>query len=245
MIEILQWATLAVCGLTAIARVPSLLRGENRSPFYIFALMTLAILLSIEAPYVVIDQALGGINLANLLLRFVIFATIFFLGIRVTKGFGAEGAYRLITGRAGMIVLLAISMAMVAVFFLMDTAGSSAGLVGPARRDARNAVLVEYYGAAGRAYPSYISLVLLPAMVRAVRSRLPILVRIAAGLLALGGVAIALSLLFPFIPRSWDAVEFVVNYTAVLCFVIGLALIWAARVQSSKSVRRQGTSTEK
>jgi hypothetical protein len=40
-------------------------------------------------------------------------------------------------------------------------------------------------------------------------------------------------------------VEFVVNYTAVLCFVIGLALIWAARVQSSKSMGRQRTSTEK
>jgi hypothetical protein len=104
---------------------------------------------------------------------------------------------------------------------------------------------VEYYGAAGRAYPSYVSLVLLPAMVRAVRSRLPILIRIAAGLLALGGVAIALSLLFPFIPRSWDAIEFVVNYTAVLCFVIGLALIWAARVKSGKSIGRQRTSTEK
>ena len=70
MIAVLQWSTLAICALIAIARIPSALRGENRSLFYIFTLMTLAILLSIEAPYVAIDQALGGINLANLLLRF-------------------------------------------------------------------------------------------------------------------------------------------------------------------------------
>ena len=98
MIDILQWATLAICALTAAARVPSAVRGENRSLFYIFALMTIAILLSIEAPYVAIDQALGGINLANLLLRFIIFAAIYFVGIRVTRGFGADNAYRLITG---------------------------------------------------------------------------------------------------------------------------------------------------
>ena len=49
MIEILQWSTLATCGLIAAARVPSAIRGENRSLFYIFALMTAAILLSIEA----------------------------------------------------------------------------------------------------------------------------------------------------------------------------------------------------
>lgn len=245
MIAILQWTTLAVCGLIAVARVPSALRGKNRSLFYIFALMTLAILLSIEAPYVAIDQALGGSNIANLLLRFVIFAAIYFVGVRVTKGFGAEGAYRLITGRAGMAVLLLISLAMVAVFFMMDTAGSSAGLVGPARKDSRNGLLVEYYGAAGRAYPSYVSLVLLPAMVRAVGSRLPGLVRVAAGLLAVGGIAIALTLLFPVIPRDWAAVEFVVNYTAVLCFVIGLALIWAARVKNGRTAGGRETYTEK
>ena len=82
MIEILQWSTLATCGLIAAARVPSAIRGENRSLFYIFGLMTVAILLSIEKPYVAIDQALGGINLANLLLRFIIFAAIYFVGIR-------------------------------------------------------------------------------------------------------------------------------------------------------------------
>jgi hypothetical protein len=244
MIETLQWSTLAICGLIAAARVPSAVRGENRTLFYIFALMTMAILLSIEAPYIAVDTALGGVNLANLLLRFIIFAAIYCVGIRVTRGFGADHAYRLITGKAGMAVLLVVSLVMVGVFFLMDTAGSSAGLLTTAGKSERNFVLVEYYGAAGRAYPSYVSLVLLPAMVRAVGSRLPILVRLAAGLLAVGGVAIAVTLLFPVVPPEWGTLEFIVNYTAVLCFVVGLALIWAARVRNSKSLKPKRTSTE-
>lgn len=245
MIEILQWSTLAICGLVAAARVPSAIRGQNRTLFYIFGLMTLAILLSIQGPYVAIDQALGGINLANLLLRFVIFAAIYFVGIRVSRGFGADGAYRLITGKTGMMVLLVVSLVMVVLFFMMDTAGSSAGLSATSAKNERNFVLVEYYGAAGRAYPAFVSLALLPPMVRAVRSRLPLLVRVAAGLLALGGVAITLTLLFPVVPPAWGALEFVVNYTAVLCFVIGLTLIWAARVRNRKSPAIRRSSTEK
>ncbi|WP_205660692.1 hypothetical protein, partial [Amycolatopsis antarctica] len=134
-----------------------------------------------------------------------------------------------------MVVLLVISLALMVLFFMMDTVGSSAGLAAVSEKSERNFVLVEYYGAAGRAYPAYISLVLLPAMVRAVRSRLPLLVRVAAALLATGGVAIALTLLFPAVPPEWGAAEFVINYTAVLCFVLGLALIWAARVRSSRT----------
>lgn len=245
MIEILQWSTLTVCGLVAIARVPSALRGTNRTLFYIFSLMTLAILLSIQAPYVAIDRALGGVNAANLLLRFVIFAAIFFVGIRVTRGFGADSAYRLLTGRIGMAVLGLISLAVLVLFLMMDTAGSSAGLVAVSGQSARNGLLVEYYGAAGRAYPAYVSLVLLPAMVRACRSSFPLLVRAAAFLLSLGAIAIGASLLFPALPPALGSVEFVINYTAVLCFVIGLALIWVAKLRSGRSGPRQKTSTAK
>ncbi|WP_426765878.1 hypothetical protein ACP3TD_05250 [Pseudarthrobacter sp. 1G09] len=245
MITILQWTTLAICSMIAIARIPSALRGRNRSLFYIFALMTLAILLSIEAPYVAIDQALGGINLTNLLLRFVIFGAIYFVGVRITKGFGATNAYRLITGRTGMLALAALSALVVVVFLLMDTAGSSAGLVTVSGKDPRNGVLVEYYGAAGRAYPAFVSLVLFPAMVRAARSRLPLLVRVAAGLLAVGGLSIALTLFFPVVPPELGSLRFIVNYTAVLCFVIGLALIWAARIRQDKRAGSGTSFTEK
>ncbi|MBE4717439.1 hypothetical protein DAD99_04545, partial [Pseudarthrobacter sp. AB1] len=112
-------------------------------------------------------------------------------------------------------------------------------------KDARNGLLAEYYGAAGRAYPAYVSLVLLPAMVRACRSNLPGLIRVAALLLVLGSVAIGASLLFPVFPPALDSVEFVINYTAVLCFVIGLALIWLAKLRSGLNEPGKKTSTAK
>ena len=244
MIETLQWSTLAICALVAAARIPSTLRGENRSLFGIFALMTLAILLSIQGPYLAIDRALGGINLANLVLRFVIFGAIFFMGIRISKGFGAEDAYKLITGRPGIVVLAAISACMLALFFMMDTNGSSAGLTGVVGTDPWNSAMLEYYGAAGRAYPAYVTLALLPAMVRAVASRLPALVRVAAGLLGFGAVATGLTLLFPLIPPSLGHIEFIINYTAVLCFVVGLALIWVAKVVNGRTAAPRRKSTE-
>ena len=243
MIAILQWTTLAVCGVVTLARVPSVLRGENRSLFAIFALMTLAILLSIDAPYLAVDQILGGTNIANVVLRFVIFAAIFFLGVRVARGFSADDALQLITGPVGIAVAAAASAAVVLVFFMMDTAGSSAGLVALSARDGRNAALVEYYGAAGRLYPAFITVALFPAMVRTLCSGLPALVRSSAALLALGTVAISLSLLSPVIPPSLGFMRFVFNYSAVLCLVLGLSLIWLAKTLAKRAPKKQAGMT--
>ncbi len=243
MIAALQWTTLGVCCVVTLARVPSVLRGENRSLFAIFALMTLAILLSIEAPYGAVDQALGGVNIANLVLRFIIFAGIFFLGVRLARGFSADDALQLITGRVGIAVAVAASAAVVAVFLMMDTAGSSAGLVALSAKDDRNATLVEYYGAAGRLYPAFITVALFPAMVRTLRSGLPVLVRSSAALLALGTVAISLSLLSPVIPPSLGYMRFVLNYSAVLCIVLGLSLIWWAKTLAKRAPKKQAGMT--
>lgn len=239
MIAILQWTTLAACALAAIARVPSALRGENRSLFFVYLFLTVAILLSIEPPYVAIDQALGGLNLANLLLRFVIFGTIFALGLRIARGFGAGDALRLLTGPVGIAVAAVASAAVVVAFLMMDTVGSSAGLVTVHAKDARHAVLVEYYGAAGRLYPAYVMLALLPAMLRTVGSTLPGLVRAGAALLAVGSVAIALSLLFPVIPESLGYFRFVINYTAILCIIVGLATIWLSKAVANRTRKMQ------
>ncbi|WP_311133353.1 hypothetical protein [Arthrobacter oryzae] len=239
MIAILQWTTLAVGGGLALARIPSVLRGENRSLFSLYALMTLAVLLSIDGPYLAIDQALGGLNIANLILRFLIFGTVFFLGIRIARGFGAGDALRRITGPVRIAVAAAASLAVIVLFAMMDTAGSSAGLVAVFAKDPGHAALVEYYGAAGRLYPAYVMLALLPAMLQTLPSRLPILVRSSAALLAAASVAITLSLLSPVIPQSLEFLRYLLNYSAILCLLTGLALIWL-----SKSLAKRLKQTE-
>lgn len=230
MIATLQWTTLAVCALVTLARIPSAVRGENRSLFFVYASMTAAILLSIDAPYLAVDSILGGVNVANLLLRFITFGTVFALGLRLARGFGADDALRLITGRSGIAFAAAASVSVVLVFLMMDTTGSSAGLVAVYDKNPRNAALVEYYGAAGRLYPAFITLALFPAMVRAVRSTLPRLVRLGAGLVAVGTVATTLGLLSPVIPASLACLRFVFSYTAILCLVVGLAVIWLSKL---------------
>ncbi len=234
MIAVLQWTTLAVCGGLAAARIPSALRGDNGSLFGIYALMTLAVLLSIDGPYLAIDQALGGLNIANLALRILIFGTIFFLGIRIARGFGADDALRRLTGPAGIAVAAAASLAVIVVFVMMDTAGSSAGMVGVFHKDARNAALVEYYGAAGRLYPAYVILTLFPAMLRAFRSRLSLLMRTSAAFLAAAAVPITLSLLSPVIPPSLGFLRFLFNYSAILFLLTALALIWISKSRAKR-----------
>ena len=236
MIEILQWTTMVACAAAALSRIPNLVRKKNRSLFYIFALMTVATLLSIKAPYLAIDGLLGNTNVANLLLRFIIFGAIYFLGMRIARGFGDNRGLQLIRGRAGTVVLGLVSVALLILFILMDSEGSSVGMMDVYAKDERNRLLVEYYGAAGRAYPAYVCLAVLPAMLRAAGSTLPAMLRISALLLAVGGIAITLSLLFPVIPPAVGYLTFIINYTAILCFVFGLMLIWLAKAMARRKV---------
>ncbi|WP_445155195.1 hypothetical protein ACTWLI_02860 [Arthrobacter sp. Hor0625] len=237
IVTALQWGTLAICALVALARIPSARRGENRPVFYILLLLIVAILLSIEEPYQAIDRFLGGVNLANVVLRFVVFAAVFFLGLQIAKGFGAEDARRFLTGKVGIGVAVLSSAVVIGFFLMMDTTGSSAGLVDVAAKSGRNRALVEYYGAAGRLYPSFVLLALLPAMVRTVRSRLPLIIRGSAVSMAVGSVATALSLGFPLIPPGFGCWRFVINYTGILCLVLGLVLIWAGRLAARRLPR--------
>lgn len=237
IVTMLQWSTFAVCVIAALARIPSARRGENRPVFYVLLLLIAAILLSIDGPYEAIDGVLGGFNVANVVLRFVVFAAVFFLGLQIAKGFSAEDGRRFLTGPVGISVAALSSTVVIGLFLMMDTTGSSAGLVDVAAKSGRNRVLVEYYGAAGRLYPAFVLLALLPAMVRTIRGRQPLIIRGSALSLAVGSVAIALSLAFPLIPPGFGCWRFVINYTGVLCLVLGLVLIWVGRLSARRLAR--------
>ncbi|NUU31253.1 hypothetical protein HNO80_06570 [Arthrobacter sp. C9C5] len=243
MVTALQWSTFAVCTLVALARIPSARRGENRPVFYVLVLLMAAILLSIEEPYDAIDGFLGGVNVANVVLRFVGFAAVFFLGLQIAKGFSAEDARRFLTGPVGIGMGVLSSAVVIVLFLMMDTAGSSAGLVEVAAKSGRNRVLVEYYGAAGRLYPAFVLLALLPAMIRTAGSRLPLIIRGSAVSLAVGSVAMALTLGFPLIPPGLGCWRFVINYTGILFLVLGLVLIWVGRMAAKRRPRSQPAGT--
>ncbi|MDQ0754092.1 hypothetical protein [Arthrobacter sp. B3I4] len=223
---VLEWGTLAVCCIALLVRAPDVLRGRNRIVFWILFLATLCSLLSIPGPYAALDAALGGWNLTNLVLRFIVFGMIFLVALRLTKGLGAVRVRQLITGTGGRWAAAAGSLAVTAVFLLMDTRGPSAGLEALADGDARNAALVPLYAAAGRSYPAFISLVLLPPLLATILAPLPRLVRAGAALTLAGAVAAIAGVPASFLPGAWDAGRQIINFSAVLGYVLGLLLFW-------------------
>ena len=56
-------------------------------------------------------------------------------------------------------------------------------------------------------------------------------------------VAIALSLLSPVIPPSLGFMRFVLNYSAVLCIVLGLSLIRLAKTLAKRATKQQAGMT--
>jgi len=221
----LEWGTFIVCGIALLVRAPDALRGRNRTVFGILFLATVCSLLSIPGPYTAIDQALGSRNLTNLILRFLVFGMVFLVGLRLARGLGATRALRLITGPAGRWGLAASCVAVGVTFLLMDTRGSSVGLQ-DLGATSRNVALAPFYAAAGRSYPALVSLVLFPSLLAAVRGALPGLVRAGAVLTLLGAVAATASVPASFAPESWDPARLLINYSAVLGYVLGLLIFW-------------------
>ena len=242
MSEVLPWITLIVCAGAALARLPSAVRGVNPTLFFIFLLATAAGILSIEQFYVAIDGALGGINIAHVVLRLIVFATIYLIAVRVTKGFGAPDAHRMIAGRPGLAMLGICSAALVTVFLLMEPAASSVRFRDAGAVSARNEALLPYYWAAARGYLAYVSLALLPALLRSVKESLPPLVRTGAALMAAGAVATVAGLCLEFVPPQLLDVAPAVNNGAVVFYTSGLVLVWLARVKAA-SRGGHGTSS--
>ncbi|WP_420180318.1 hypothetical protein [Paenarthrobacter sp. TA1.8] len=224
MTAVLPWVTLAVCLAITLARVPSALRGENREVFYIFSLISLSILISIEAPYLVIDGWLGGMNIGNLILRFLLYGTFFFMGIKIATAFGSASAVRAIRGPVGITAAAIVGALTIYFFVITDTQGSSAGMSG-----LKWGPSLDGYAAMGRLYPGFVAACLVPAIWRTVASTAPILLRVASGFLLLGLSLLLSSQLFPLIPFSEAWLRVLINYSAALFTCLGLAGIWFSK----------------
>ncbi|MGP0223458.1 MULTISPECIES: hypothetical protein [unclassified Paenarthrobacter] len=232
MTAVLPWATLIVCLAITVARIPSLLRGENRVVFYIFALITLDIFLSIEGPYMAIDAVLGGMNVTNLILRFLLYGTFLLMGYKIATGFDSKSAVQAIRGPWGLAVL-ALTAALTTYFFVItDTRGSTVGMNGLTWGPS-----MEAYAALGRFYPGYVSACLLPAIWRTITGRAPGLLRAASVSLFVGLTLLLVSQLFPLIPAVHLWLRSLINYSAVLATAIGLAGIWFSKTVAKRKAR--------
>ena len=218
MMDVLPWATLIVCFSITVARVPGAIRGHNRSLCLIFALITLAVLLSIDAPYLAIDGVLGGFNVTNLILRFVLYTAFFAVGIKAARAFGSRLGESAVRGPAGLMVLATVSVLTIWCFLATDTAGSSTGLRGLAP-----AASLDAYAALGRLYPAYVAVCLIPGSWRTVIARGPGTLRLAAALLTAGLFLLVVSQAFPLIPSSLGWLLPLINYSAALLIALGLA----------------------
>jgi hypothetical protein len=232
--EPLEWATLLVCCAALLLRVPDAIRGRNRTVFGILLLGTLCSVLAVSELYEAIDAALGGWDLTSLILRYLVFATVLLVGLRLTRGLAAARAHQLIAGGIGRWALGLGCLAVTVTFILMGTYGSPAALHAQPG-GAGDADLGPWYTAAGRTYPAFVSLVLVPPLLAAVRSRLPRLVRAGALLVLLGAAFAALSLPAALTPSSWAGAQHFVNYAAALGYVVGLIVFWFSGLIASPS----------
>ncbi|HKU30283.1 hypothetical protein [Arthrobacter sp. NyZ413] len=231
MTNVLAWATFGVCVALTGIRIPSALRGENRMMFVLFALISLDILLSLEVPYEFLDGLMGGFNVCNLLLRFLLYGTFLLMGIKVARAFGSRGGERAVRGPWG-IAVLAITAVLTAVFFFsMDTSGSTVGL-----EDLDPEPALDLYSAFGRAYPGYVSACLIPAIWRSVRSSGPALLRAASGMLLAGLALLIVSQVFPLIPDSNTWLRPLINYSAALASALGLGGIWLSKTIARRTI---------
>ena len=233
MTAALPWITLAVCVAVTLARIPSALRGQNRSVFYIFLLISLSIFISIEAPYLVIDGWLGGINVCNLVLRFLLYATFFLMGVKVATAFGSDSAVRAIRGPWGQAVAALVAILTIVFFVITETEGSSAGMSGLTWGPS-----LEAYAFLGRFYPGFVAACLVPAIWRTVTSSAPVPLRTASALLLLGLSLLLLSQLFPLVPHSAAWLMVLINYSAALLTCIGLTGIWFSKAYAKRKQRR-------
>lgn len=223
----LQWCALGISTFFALLRLPGAWRGENRGITAALILLSLSTALSIPFFYLPMDALLGGVNVANLILRYLLFAVLLILGVKTAVAFGAQRAAWLISGPVGWVVLAAAVVAVAVFYALAELPESSTGLL--AYGDQRE---VEAYGDIARIYQGFIGACLVPSLFActADSGRRPD-IRMSAGLLALGFLAIVIYTVQSLAVLDLDTGiwNLVVPYSAVILVSLGLALIWSSR----------------
>ncbi|MBG6225136.1 hypothetical protein IWX63_001701 [Arthrobacter sp. CAN_A2] len=227
----IQWVALGLCAAGAAVRIPGLRDRRGGTIFLALVLLTLAVGLSIDPIYLAVDAALGGVNIANLLLRLALYAVFVLLGIRMAAAFGSTLARRLIIGPFGL-AIVGLSVAATLYFFVSsELEGSSTALLAFADQDT-----VQQYAAVGRLYPGWVAACLvIPAAAAAFDRQGRIIHRVACALLACGFALVVVFVLLRLTTLDLMYWDIVLPFSAILLTVLGLCLIWVSRAVGRKS----------
>lgn len=222
---IFGWATLIVCVVVLVLRIPDAIQGRNRTVFAILLLATVASLLRMPDIFRAIDQVFGGWGVTILAHRYLVFTAMFLVGLRVTKGLTAERGQRLIAGPVGRWALALSCLVLAVTFFLVHTPGPG-GVFAAANSGGHDAALVRLYAAAGHSYPTFVSLVLIPPLLAVLRTGLPRLVRAGALLMFIGALTTVARLPVSLAPQEWAPALATLTHAAVLGYVLGFTAFW-------------------
>lgn len=226
----IQWLALALCVIFAALRLPDALRGKGRIIFAVLVLLSLSVALSLTPIYLFVDGLLGGVNVANLVIRLSLYAIMMLLGIRCAAAFGSSSARKHLTGPVGVGVLAATVLATVVLFVVSDLPESSTGLKAYADQ-----ATVRWYADVGRFYPAYVSLSLVAPAVTCVRDRSTrSLHRVAAALMAAGFVMLVAMTFLKLLPIDIGVADVILPFGAIVLVTTGLTMFWLSRRRAGK-----------
>ena len=226
----IQWLALALCVIFAIMRLPDAVRGKGRSMFVVLVLLSVAVALSLAPIYLFVDGLLGGVNLANLVIRISLYVVMLLLGARCAAAFGSDRARKFIRGPVGMAALGITVLVTVVLFALSDLPHSSTGLNAYADQPT-----VHWYADMGRIYPAYVAACLMGSAFASARNRHHrILHRIAAALIGTGFLMVLVFAVLLLFPINIGAAEVILPFGAIVLVTTGLTMIWLSRRRALK-----------
>jgi hypothetical protein len=226
-----QWLALGLCVLFAAMRLPEAIRGRGRGIFAVLVLLCVAVALSLPPVYLAVDGLLGGANIANLIIRFSLYAIMLLLGIRGAAAFGSGRALRFIRGPVGMAALAVTVVATVILFMLSDLPTSSTGL-----RAYADQTTVHWYAHLGRLYPAYIAGCLIGPATAQVRDSATLgLHRVAAALMASAFVMVLAHAGLKLTGVRTGAADLVLPFGAIVLVTVGLTIFWLSRRRAART----------
>ncbi len=236
--EIIKFVVLGVVLIAALMRLKATIQGRNRSIFVALVLMLVGVALSIESIYLAVDGALGGLNYANLLIRFVMFTIFVILGVKMAKAFESPWAARLIVGPVGLVVLAICSVLAVLFFIQSDLPQSSVGL-----HDYGSQETVRWYGRMGRIYPTFVAACLIVPAARCALSRsASVATRVASSLLTVGFTIMLGHEIGRELRLVHGILDVILPFSTVLLVTVGLIMFVVARVMGEKAERPKALS---